>query len=241
MAATLCSSCHAPLNSSITDLTADELTFLQRTKSKSIHIVCKNCETNFSQLKELKEDLCRMQALFEKRLEAIEAAINSPRLDITIKEEIIQESVERTLRSSNIILANVPEDPNIDDITVANDILELIDPEAVVSPGYAVRVGKSSGVSRPRLLKLKFKSPEIARMVLRKKSALAKTKFNKIVIRDDKTPMQLKHLNDLRAELARRNSNGVRFTIKYIHGVPQIVEIHGNPQPSSSSTSPNLN
>ena len=47
------------------------------------------------------------------------------------------------------------------------------------------------------MFKLKIKTPEIARMVLRKKSALAKTKFSKMVIRHDKIPMQLKQLKDL--------------------------------------------
>ena len=77
---------------------------------------------------------------------------------------------------------------------MANDILELIDTDALVFPGCVVRAGKFNG-NRPRLLKLKIKAPEIARMVLRKKSA--STKFSKMVIRHDKTLMQLNQLKNL--------------------------------------------
>ena len=92
-----------------------------------------------------------------------------------------------------------------------------------MSPENVVRIGRAVG-NRPRLLRIKFKSVEMARTVLRKKSSLSKSKYKQVIVRDDKTPRQLKHLQELREELRCRNAHGNKYTIKYIHNIPQIVE-----------------
>ena len=192
---TKCHSCQLPLHFQCADLSGEEAEFLQRGKSTKIHILRKKCDFGFLQMRELKNNLLHMQSLFEARLIAIKSALKSPAVDISSKEEIIQESVEQTLRVSNVILRNVPEDPECFNVTIANDKLDLIDPKEIVSPDNVVRLGKiGRNNNRPRLLKLKFRSPEVARLVLRKKSVLSKTKYSRIMIRDDKTPMHLNHL-----------------------------------------------
>ncbi|KAJ3650173.1 hypothetical protein Zmor_021877 [Zophobas morio] len=228
---TKCSDCQRCLHYRCTDMSEEEVTLLQHTKSKNIHILCKNCGSSLAQISELRKNLLDMQALFEARLVAIETALSSPTAlkspttDSTSSEQMIQESVERTIRASNVILVNVPVNPGVDDVTVANEILNLVDPTAVVSSENVMRIGKARANKYPPLLKLKLKSPEMARLVLRKKSALSSTKFSKIFIRDDKTPQQLSHLKELRAELDRRNFSAVKFTIKYVHNVPRTTEI----------------
>ena len=183
-----------------------------------------------------------MQSSFGKRLELIEEAVRTPKLRMSEQEEVIRESVERTLRVSNIIVANVPENPQISDVDIANDILECIDPSAVVSPEHIMRIGKPAG-NKPRLLKLKFRNPETARMVLRKKAVLKSSRYSNVSIRDDKTPKQMSYLKQLQGELHRKNNDGQKFTIKYIHGIPQITEIPQAPQISTviDSSLTNLN
>ncbi len=165
-----------------------------------------------------------MQSSFDKRLKAIEDAVKAPKFQVFEKEEIIQESVERTFRSCNVILTNVPENTDVPDVIIANGILECVDATIVVSPENVVRIGKPIQ-NKPRLLKVRFNNIETVRLVLRKKSALKTSRFPNVIIRDDKTPRQLNHLKQLRMELNNRNNSGENLTIKYIHNVPQIVPV----------------
>lgn len=175
-------------------------------------------------MNELKNIFAEMQSSFDKRLKSIEDAIKAPKFQVFEKEELIQESVERTLRACNVILTNVPENTEVPDVIIANGILECIDTAIVASPENVMRIGKPIQ-NKPRLLKVRFKNVETARQVLRKKSALKASQFPNVVIRDDKTPRQLTHLKQLRMELHNRNNNGENLTIRYIHNVPQIIPI----------------
>ncbi|KAJ3646449.1 hypothetical protein Zmor_024037 [Zophobas morio] len=144
-----------------------------------------------------------MQSSFEKRLELIEEAVRTLELQMSEQEEVIQESVERMLRVSNISVANVQETQQISNVDIANDILEYIDPSAVVSPEHVMRIGKPAG-NNPRLLKLNFRNPEAAHMVLRKEAVLKSSRYS------------VGYLKQLQKELHRKNNDGQKFTIKYI-------------------------
>jgi hypothetical protein len=80
-------------------------------------------------------------------------------------------------------------------------------------------------VIRNRHCKVSFNTPDMARLCLRKKGNLIHhAQFSKIFIRDDKTPLQLKHLQSLREELnIMRQQGDDRATIKYVHNIPQII------------------
>ena len=109
------------------------MSLMSRSKQKHIFILCNNCESNLTAINDLKKHLLEIQAAFESRLTAIETALSVPRVEVDQQEELIQESVERTLRAINVILVNVPENPSVPDVIVANenDILEIINPPAV--------------------------------------------------------------------------------------------------------------
>jgi hypothetical protein len=235
---TVCDCCKMRMHYRCTDLTDDDINFLRRSKSTQITILCKSCKSGLSSVRDLKLNIESLQLSLNQRLSAIETAIKSPVISKDQKEEIIRESVERSLRAANIILANVPETSNDQDVTVANDILECIDPSAIVSPENVTRIGKKVP-NHPRLLKLKLKDVDMARMVLKRKKALNSSAFSTVRIFDDQTPYQRNYLKHLRAELNQRVSKGENLTIKYINNIPKIIQ--ETPSSASTSNSSNLN
>jgi hypothetical protein len=181
--------------------TDDDINFLRRSKSTQITILCKSCKSGLSSVRDLKLNIESLQLSLNQRL----SAIKSPVISKDQKEEIIRESVERSLRAANIILANVPETSNDQDVTVANDILECIDPSAIVSPENVTRLGKKV-LNHPRLLKLKLKNVDMARMVLKRKKALNSSAFSTVRIFDDQTAYQRNYLSCSFPEIHNRES-----------------------------------
>lgn len=171
----------------------------------------------------MKNMVLELQSSVENRLGKIESLFHTSQNDILQRESIIQESVERALRASNVILYNVPEKNDVKDVDIANDILECVDPSAVVCPDNVSRIGKQNRHgSRP--LRLTFAKVDTAKMVLRKRYVLKNSNFNKVVIANDQTRLQQEYHKSLQRELNMRKSNGEHnLTIKYINNVPQIV------------------
>ena len=121
------------------------------------------------------------------------------------------------------------------DTVMTNNILSLVDPLISVVDGRVSRIGKSFP-GRPRLLRVKLNSPDLAKSALIKQKVLKNTEFRKVVIRDDKTYAQNLFLKDLRSELQNRiNSGESDLTIKYLNGIPRIVQ--DSPKSSSNDNS----
>ncbi|KAJ3640388.1 hypothetical protein Zmor_003690 [Zophobas morio] len=106
---------------------------MKTTTSTHIILFCKICKGNLSSIAELSSKVMDMKKTIDDRLIAMEKVVSTRQLSPLQEEEIIQESVDRTLRIGNILLANVPEVKDVLDEKVANDILELIEPAAVES------------------------------------------------------------------------------------------------------------
>lgn len=183
-------------------------------------------------ISELKETLESFKNSLELRLQKIENLVTNCTMSSVQQEEIIHESVNRALRVNNIIMHNVPEDESKQDVDVVNDILESVDPAAVASPEDVCRMGpKHPG--RLRLLKIRFKNPETAKVVLRKRHVLRKGPFNNIIIHEDRTRAQVNYYKGLQSELKARQHEGQSdLAIKYVNGIPKIV---GRNSPTNTS------
>jgi phenylalanyl-tRNA synthetase alpha subunit len=175
---------------------------------------------------EIKTLVNSMKTSFDERFAQLETLIrsNTTNTNPADRETIIEESVERSVRACNVISYNVKKDPHVEDVEIANDILNVIDTSLAVSPENVVRLGKSSG-RKPAPLKLRLNNSDSARACLRKQSVLlGKDVYAKIVIREDRTPRQMQYLKSLREELNQRiNSGETNLTIKYINRVPQKI------------------
>lgn len=147
----------------------------------------------------------------------------------TLDEESMREAAERVRRSSNLILRGLPESVSAEDERIherhrIEEILRCVDPLSVSSVSAVCRLGPAR--ESPRPIKICFNDSRVPIALLRNKSKLLSSRFNKISLSDDKTPRQLKQLADLRKELKRRQESGDSgCTIKYIKGTPTIVTL----------------
>lgn len=221
---TKCFSCKLSLHLACINLTQRDFDTLSKLGSSNLKIVCNRCEVALSTAAELRQAIDTIKTSLDERLSRIESSINAAIFTPLKQEEMLVESVDRSQRAFNIILANVPENTDRSDVNFANDILEVIEPSAVVSPEDVVRLGKASA-NRPRLLRLHFKTVDKAKLVLRKRDALKKyPDFKNVIVRDDKTKQQLAYLSNLNNELKQRRENGENnVKIKYVNNVPKII------------------
>ena len=238
----VCANCSLHLHFACLNMSKEEAKLFLQLKSTNVKILCNRCNAELASFNKIMSSIETIKSSLETRLDSIEKIINTASISPSNKEEIISESVDRSLRAKNIILLNVPENSGRSDVDLANDILEVVDETATVAPDNVVRLGKESN-GRPRILRLRFKTIEMARLVLKKRGMLkVSNNYKNIIIREDRTLQQIKYLKDLNSELNRRTSEGARnVTIKYINNVPQIVVVPPGSGSSSGIPSTNLN
>lgn len=232
-----CDCCKKNIHLSCTGLQPDDR--LTRGKLKCIKIVCNSCAANIEQFADIKQALdamrlemtSRFQA-FENKISSLEAKFdtNGTAPSASQKEDIVREAVERIGRSKNIILRGVPEiNGTVDerkhhDSRVLSKVLGAVGCSS--TPLSVIRLGKPQPDGRPRALRAVFPDSNPAKQILRNKAKLLDDRqFRGYKLHDDKTKSQLDYLDGLRRELQGRVDAGeAALTIKYIKGIPQIVE-----------------
>lgn len=219
-----CCACNLKIHARCLNMTDNEIKLITNIRSTNVKLFCNRCNVTVSAVSELKGIINELKDSFNNRFAQLEDLIRVNSVAVNSREEMIDESVERSIRACNVVVYNVKENSQIRDVDFVNDVIEAIDPSLVVSPEEVSRLGKPDG-NRPRPLKLRFKTPEMARLCLKKKSALlTNPTYAQIFIKDDKTPRQLQHLKSLRSELNQRVTAGeTDLTIKYVNRVPQII------------------
>lgn len=137
------------------------------------------------------------------------------------------ELLERVRRANNIIVRNVPESADVEaDKATVHDIISKIREGSAGDVVSIRRLGKlRQGAHRP--IKVEFSNLAVPAYILRHRRILASSdNYRTISIDDDRTPLQIKHLHDLRKELDTRRSSGeADLTIKYKRGIPSIVKL----------------
>ncbi|EFA12429.1 hypothetical protein TcasGA2_TC005240 [Tribolium castaneum] len=221
----VCDGCSLNIHCRCLKISENEIAFISQSRSPNIKLFCNRCNVTITAISEIKKLVNDIKSSFDERLSKLESLIiNNNTSQAINREEIIAESVDRSARACNVIMYNVKPVANKQDVDVVNDVLEVIDPSLVIGPENVFRVGKTVG-DKPRLLKLQFKTQQMARLCLKKKTSLLQhPQFAHITISDDKTPGQLKHLNNLRDELKRRLDVGEKdLTIKYVNHYPNLI------------------
>lgn len=181
------------------------------------------------------DNLKKSSEITEKRIETIESNFQSedPCLlnlsaTLTVREEIVNELNERSLRSKNIILFGVPEpksnNPNERREEDKNAVLKIIKTvlcKDFSEPEKIYRLGKYQS-DKNRHLKVCFATQETAKAILKNKQNL---KDDNIKIFSDQTPQQQEYMKILKQKLEHRKSSGEEnLCIKYIRGVPKIIK-----------------
>ncbi|XP_023311354.1 uncharacterized protein LOC111691990 [Anoplophora glabripennis] len=87
-----------------------------------------------------------------------------------------------------------------------------------------LRLGKTVVENKPRPYKIIFNNAETALNVLKNKNKLP-PHAGAIKIKQDMTPNQMSHLNELRKELQQKLETNKNLTIKYVNKIPIIVDV----------------
>lgn len=208
-----CDGCERPVHSECSGLNASELKVMGLKGARSLKFFCDDCLTGLRMVPQLikKVDDLRLELDALKRDGSGNIVVNS-------NDTVLAELQERQKRENNIMIFNLLEEG--DDVGKVKEIFRILTKEDI-NMSKTIRVGKpnKNGI---RALKIVLENPADAVKILKaKKGAL---KGRKIYVNADLTPMQYGNLKKLRDEVDNRKQNGENVILRYIKGVPQIVE-----------------
>ena len=143
-------------------------------------------------------------------------------------ESMYNEIQERSFKSKNVIVYNVPESFAVDiavrvshDKTMVTDILKSMDIDEHFFK--ASRIGRKNG-DNPRPLRVMFNSTDIAKKCLKNRKRLNEA-GSPLKISADMTLSQRNFVKRLHQELDQRKSDGeANLVIRYFQGIPKIVK-----------------
>lgn len=172
----------------------------------------------------------------EKRVESLEAGLKCIQVgehNPVGVEPVLEELVDRTRRSKNLIFHDLPESGSKvltkrieHDNRLVSVLLQNFCNDNATFKSF--RIGKPSGV-KPRPLKVVLAGNgdvgEFAKNFDQSRLKDLDPLLGKVTFSRDRTVLERRHLANLRAELQRRTDAGeVNLTIRYIQGVPKLVE-----------------
>lgn len=170
-----------------------------------------------------------------ERVSAIPPAVNF--------DHIIAEIQERYNRQFNLFVYNVAEQENEDITTLQNTIVEILHTIGFNNNFSQVkRIGRPNQVNQrgPRAVVVTLNNRGDVIFILKNKYKLV----SNVRISEDLTQQQRELLNNLRAEVnyknANRTDNSIMWTIKYIKGVPTIVEQEQQQNQRNRNTQPGI-
>lgn len=241
-----CDACKQLIHLACTDLRAEDR--VTRHKLRGIKILCNNCCSNVESFANLKTLLIDLKDDLQSKIEQIDQKTKLVFNDITerlvhienrlstedqsappkIADTVVNEAVDRINRAKNIFVRGVPEitgdieTKKNHDGGILKNILDTVMCNS--TPVTFFRIGKPTN-SFPRMIKVIMQNEHEAKHILKnKKKLLQNVSLKNVSIIDDKTPNQIECLKKLRKELEERKSSGEEnLTIKYIQGVPKIV------------------
>lgn len=187
-------------------------------------------------IENITNDLGNLKAVIEEpSFDGPTTSHTKPSTNLSSYENVISEIQERSRRERNVVLTGINE-INSKDLSIRLDhdkqevqrIIKLVYPDCP-EPMKVMRLGKYS-CEKSRPLKACFASADTVRTILRNKSKMSSDETN-IKCYSDQTPLQKKLMDDTRDELKRRTEAGEHgLTIRYIRGVPKIVQYHSKNQ-----------
>lgn len=217
-----CHGCSREFCTKCSGLLATELRVVVLQNPK-LRFLCPDCEEGLKQVPILQKRLFELEGEV-KKLKSKQSA--------TECESTIGEIHEREKRSRNVIMFGVgessSEDPNErqqHDKKEITAILSKVASDISIERAPVIRLGKPNS-NKPRPIKIILKSRESALEILRSQKKLMNSKIR---IKSDLTPMQREYLRSLGEQLEERRKKGERdITIKYVRGVPKIINIPKN-------------
>lgn len=89
-----------------------------------------------------------------------------------------------------------------------------------------VRIGQYN-VNKRRLVKITLANEDMVINVLRNAFQLKNNpSFENVSISQDRTPRQIEYFKKIKSQMMERNKNGENCKLKYVNGVPRIVNLN---------------
>lgn len=207
--------------------------FLRIINSKnSVNWTCTTCQKLAPDLNSIKSALVELKREVEQ-LKSLKTELsnNSP----FQFEEIVSEVMLRTDKMNNIVIFNVNEQTgNItkeERVSVEKSnivkMVTTIDPSLSNNIIKFHRIGKfTNGATRPRPIKVTLSDRSAVNNLVKNAKKLKDTQqYSNVTVSYDRTPRQISHYRELKKTLTNRLNNGeTGLKIKYIQGIPKIVQ-----------------
>lgn len=149
-------------------------------------------------------------------------------------EEIISEINSRNSRKCNLVFFGVDE-PNQNlspqareeaDKTKIVNLLNVVLPEENFLQVKPIRIGQYNQ-NKKRIIKITLANEDMVISVLRNSFQLKNNQsFKSISISQDRTPRQIEYFKKIKAQMMERINNGENCRLKYINGVPKIINLN---------------
>lgn len=231
-----CDGCKRNICLECSNLTSSEVRVMGLKGKRTLLYLCPACREALFQVPKLIKSYDGLR----QELDDVKKLLSKPNNEVSQAEGVVEvlaspdtnaimeEVLERERRANNVILVGVKEcdsdnggDRKTHDENSVKKILLEMDRDGNYSSKVmtVLRLGRrEDGKTRP--LKVVLASRQDAILVLKNKS-----KANRLVrIYDDKTPKQREELQQLRDTLKARTELGeTNLTIRYVRGVPKIV------------------
>ncbi|KAG5866828.1 hypothetical protein JTB14_016558 [Gonioctena quinquepunctata] len=142
------------------------------------------------------------------------------------EKDFIAESLERLECGKNVIILGIPEQFPEHDFQYIKKTAAELDPNSANLIRSGSRLGKpTNSKDKPRPYRLVLESQDAALCLIKNSRNILPNLHPEIKFKSDLTPHQLNHINDLRQELQERSIMDKNLTIKYVHGIPKIVQL----------------
>lgn len=230
--AVTCSICKKIFKYSCVDLTVSEVRAINGKKGLSWR--CVNCSSLGNDIQALQATLIELKnEILELKRQAAQS--NSPMVDNSQFEEILQEMNERQRRKCNVVVFGFKEDvitgvqsrADRDKNNIADMLREISVPENVCVK--AIRIGKADhNRNTPRPIKVTVNDEFLTHEIIRKAKNLSNTvRYKDIRISLDRTPRQIDYYKSVKSQLTERIAGGENnLRIKYVRGIPRIVSLN---------------
>ena len=253
-----CDMCKNKYHSSCTKLSSSELkVFALKTVKRQMHWFCASCKSSDGKLDitlalvNLSERIQELNHSYGKLQGEMKSCYHESANGQSDIESLYAEFHEREKRSKNVIIYGIMEDTKLktrerlikDRQTVTSIIKEITSDDCVVS---TMRLGDVfwtlqnkdlpiSSTNKPRPIKVVLQNADFAIKVLKNK----KKYEGEAKIGADRTIMQREYMKNLINQLNIATDNGINKNkyIKYVNGVPKIVDNKTNEKSTENSSS----
>lgn len=230
-----CDSCKQKIHYTCAELTASEIKCVQLKNKRTLLFLCDNCQDGLRQIPALQKRMSSLEGKLDEVLKSITSLTNQNPINnqtyTTMStamnyEEVISEMEERKNKAKNVMIFNVMESTSSDieekqkhDKIIVEDLVKPILDKPQEYIKKVIRIGKLG--DKPRPIKVILQDSDTALKILKNKN---RVNLALIKISSDMTIHQRNYLKELRSELERRKNAGENtLTIKYVRGIPTIV------------------